>query len=191
MINNILIVASLLFGVIDIFGSIPILYDVKQKRNGNLNTNAVTIASGILMISFLFGGDWLLDKIGLGVPQFAIAGGIVIFIMALEMILGIQISKPHDNGQSSEIIPAAFPVIAGTGTLSTILSLTASYSYFEILSGIILNLGIIYLILCYLDKITKFIGENGMILLRNIMGVVLLAIAVQMILSNFKLIWKI
>ncbi|HEY5408345.1 MAG TPA: MarC family protein [Ginsengibacter sp.] len=173
-----------LFAVIDILGSIPILISLKEKMGGVIRSGQATIASGALMILFLFVGQQLLNVLGLDVQSFAVAGSIVIFIIGLEMILGLDLFKPDNNPKSGSVVPIAFPLIAGSGTLTTIMSLKANYHDINILIGILINCVIIFVVLKSLKWIERALGPNGLIVVRKFFGVILLAIAVKIFASN-------
>ncbi|MBT1710184.1 MarC family protein [Fulvivirgaceae bacterium PWU5] len=172
-------VTLILFSVIDILGSIPFVITIR-KREGRIHAEKATIISAVLMISFLFVGQSILRLFGLDVASFAVAGAIIIFIVALEMILGITLIKDDPDAKGSgSIVPLAFPLIAGAGTLTTILSLRAVYQEWNILIGIVLNLGFIYLVLRSSVWLERVIGKSGFAVLRRVFGVILLAIAVK------------
>lgn len=173
-----------LFAVIDILGAIPILISLKEKMGGHIRSAQATIASGALMILFLFVGQQLLNILGLDVQSFAVAGSIVIFIIGLEMILGLEFFKPDNNPKSGSVVPIAFPLIAGSGTLTTIMSLKANYYDINILIGIFINCIIIFTVLKSLKWIERALGPNGLIVVRKFFGVILLAIAVKIFGSN-------
>ena len=173
-----------LFAVIDILGSIPILISLKDKMGGQIRTTQATIASGALMILFLFVGQQLLNILGLDVQSFAVAGSIVIFIIGLEMILGLEFFKHDSNPKSGSVVPIAFPLIAGSGTLTTIMSLKANYHDINILIGIFVNCVVIFFVLKSLVWIERALGPNGLIVIRKFFGVILLAIAVKIFRSN-------
>ncbi len=177
-------VSLVLFAVIDILGSIPIILDLKEK-NGNIRAGQATITAGILMILFLFLGESILKLFGVDISSFALAGSFVIFILALEMVLGVTIFKPeNDNGSSSSIVPLAFPLIAGAGTLTTILSIRAEYELQNIFIGIIINLGFVYYVLRITPWIQDKLGKGGTNVLRKIFGIILMAIAIKLFRSN-------
>ena len=177
-------VTLILFSVIDILGSIPFIILIR-KREGRIQAEKATIISAVLMITFLYLGVSILHLFGLDVASFAVAGAIVIFIVAMEMILGITLIKddPHATGTGS-IVPLAFPLIAGAGTLTTILSLRAVYEEVNILIGVVLNCVIIYVVLRSSAWLERVIGESGFAVLRRVFGVILLAIAVKIFKSN-------
>ncbi|MEP7232101.1 MAG: MarC family protein [Ginsengibacter sp.] len=173
-----------LFAVIDILGSIPILISLKEKMGGTIRSTQATVASGAFMILFLFVGQPFLNLLGLDVQSFAVAGSIVIFIIGLEMILGLDLFKPDNNPKSGSVVPIAFPLIAGSGTLTTVMSLKADYHDVNILIGILINCIIIFAVLTSLKWIEKALGPNGLIVVRKFFGVILLAIAVKIFSSN-------
>jgi multiple antibiotic resistance protein len=172
-------VTLILFSVIDILGSIPFVIIIR-KREGRIYAEKATIISAMLMIGFLFLGQSILKLFGLDVASFALAGAIVIFIVALEMILGITLIKDDPDAKGSgSIVPLAFPLIAGAGTLTTILSLRSVYQESNILVGIVLNLVFVYLVLRSSVWLERVIGKSGFAVLRRVFGVILLAIAVK------------
>jgi multiple antibiotic resistance protein len=177
-----------LFAVIDIIGSVPMLISLKEKLGG-INAGKATLISGFLMILFFFLGNPFLNVLGVDVKSFAVAGSIVIFILGLEMVLGVEFFKTDNNPKAGTLVPIAFPLIAGSGTLTTIMSLKATFEQTEknewmILAAIVLNLVIIYVVLISLNKIQKALGPAGLIALRKFFGVILLAIAVKIFGSN-------
>jgi multiple antibiotic resistance protein len=176
-------IALTLFAIIDILGALPIIINIKQT-NSHLDAGWATIAAGGLMILFLFMGEKLLGLFGIDVASFALAGSIVIFIIALEMILGIPIFRADPNDKAGSIVPIAFPIIAGSGTLTTLISLKAVYAYENILVAILVNLVVIYAVLRSTDRIEKLLGKAGLTLLRKFFGIVLLAIAVKLFKAN-------
>ena len=182
--KEILSVTLILFSVIDIIGSIPFIIIIK-KREGRIHAEKATIISAILMVVFLFLGQSILKLFGLDVASFAVAGAIVIFIVAMEMILGITLIKddPEATGSGS-VVPLAFPLIAGAGTLTTILSLRAVYSELNILIGILLNLIFVYLVLRSSSWLERKLGKSVFAVLRRVFGVILLAIAVKIFKDN-------
>ncbi len=177
-------VTLILFSVIDILGAIPLIITIK-KRDGRIYAEKATIISAVLMVVFLYLGQSILMLFGLDVASFALAGAIVIFIVALEMILGITLIKddPEASGSGS-VVPLAFPLIAGAGTLTTILSLRAVYAEINVLIGILVNLVFVYLVLRLSGWLERVIGKSGFQVLRRVFGVILLAIAVKIFKSN-------
>ncbi|ANH81607.1 hypothetical protein A8C56_12025 [Niabella ginsenosidivorans] len=179
----ILTVTFTLFAIIDIIGSIPILISIKNKVGG-IREFRVTLISGSLMILFLFLGEPILNVLGLDVKSFAVAGSIVIFILGLEMVLGVEFFKSDDDVKAATLVPLAFPLIAGSGTLTTIMSLKANYKEVTILIAILLNLLVIYIVLKSLARLSKLLGQSGLIAIRKFFGVILLAIAIKIFASN-------
>jgi multiple antibiotic resistance protein len=187
--NQLLTVTFTLFAVIDIVGSIPLLHALKKKIGG-LHEGKATLISGALMVLFLFGGEQFLRILGVDQRSFAVGGSIVIFILGLEMVLGIELFKSEPDAKASVVVPIAFPLIAGSGTLTTIMSLKANYETTTVLLGIILNLIFIFLVLKSMDFIEKILGPAGMIATRKFFGVILLAIAVKIFSTNLKVLLK-
>ncbi|HTN07862.1 MarC family protein [Agriterribacter sp.] len=172
-----------LFAIIDIIGSVPILISLKQKIGG-IHELRATLISGALMILFLFAGEGFLRILGLDIKTFAVAGSVVIFILGLEMVLGLEFFKSEKDVKAATLVPIAFPLIAGSGTLTTIMSLKANFSDFTIFLGIFINLIIIYVVLRSLNLIARILGNAGLIAVRKFFGVVLLAIAVKIFAEN-------
>ena len=183
--KEILTIFMVLFAVIDIIGNIPIIIDLRQKV-GHVQSGKASLIAGFILIIFLFIGEQLLSIIGIDVHSFAVAGALIIFFIALEMILGIKIYKEDKNPLNATVFPLAFPLIAGPGSLTTLLSLKAAYSNANIIVAIIINMFFIYIILKGSSKIEKIIGENGIGIIRKIFGVVLLAISIKLFTSNIK-----
>ena len=181
--DSLITVTFTLFAVIDIFGSIPLLISLKQKMGG-IHEARATMISGGLMILFLFAGEKFLGVLGLDVGSFAVGGSIVIFILGLEMVLGIEFFKAEGDSKSGSLVPIAFPLIAGSGTLTTIISLNANYDKWTILAGILANLLIVYVVLRSLNYIAKLLGQAGLLAVRKFFGVILLAIAVKIFATN-------
>ena len=181
--DQLLTVIFTLFAVIDIVGSIPLLIAMKEK-SGAIKSLKVTLISGALMILFLFLGKPFLQLLGLDVKSFAVGGSIVIFLLGLEMVLGHEIFKGDKNAQSGTVVPIAFPIIAGSGTLTTIMSLKANFEEVYILLGILVNLTIVFAVLKSLNFIERLLGPGGLLAVRKFFGVILLAIAVKIFSSN-------
>jgi len=181
--NELLTVTFTLFAVIDIIGSVPILISLKEKTGGFSELKA-TLVSGALMILFLYLGKEFLKLLGVDIRSFAVGGSIVIFILGLEMVLGLEFFKSEKDIKSATIVPIAFPVIAGSGTLTTIMSLKANYGETTLLIAILVNLIIVYLVLRSLKFIERLLGPAGLIAVRKFFGVVLLAIAVKIFATN-------
>ena len=173
-----------LFAVIDIIGNIPIIIDLR-KKSGHIQSEKASIIAGIIMIVFLFLGQSLLSLIGIDVNSFAVAGAFILFFIALEMILGITLYK-DDDGLTASVFPLAFPLIAGPGSLTTLLSLRAEFEIQNIIIAVFFNVILIYIVLKTSSKIEKFIGANGIKIIRKIFGVILLAIAVKLFTTNIQ-----
>lgn len=181
----ILSVTLILFSIIDILGNIPIIISLKEKGL-KIEAFKATFASAVIMIAFLFIGEGLLGLFGVDVESFAIAGGIVIFIIGLEMVLGVDLFHPTEaETTKASIFPIAFPLIAGAGTLTTILSLRAEFNNIDIVIGILINLVFIYGVIRGSDWLEKNIGSNGTNVLRKVFGIILLAIAIKLIKNNW------
>lgn len=180
--KEILTAGMILFAVIDILGSIPIIVDLRKKV-GHIQSEKASIVATILMIVFLFVGEEILKLIGIDVNSFAVAGAFIIFFLAIEMILGIQLYK-DDAPETAAIVPLAFPLIAGAGTMTTLLSLKSEFETINIIIAIVINVIIVYAVLKSSKKLERIFGKQGISVLRKIFGVVLLAIAVKLFASN-------
>lgn len=174
----------ILFAVIDITGSIPIVLDLRKKV-GHIQSEKATVVAGIMMIGFLFVGKQILNLIGIDVNSFAVAGSFILFFLALEMILGVTLYK-DDQPETAAVVPLAFPLIAGAGTLTSILSLRAEYQAINIVIAIIINIIFVYIVLKSSGRIEKFLGKQGLMVIRKVFGVILLAIAVKLFADNIK-----
>ncbi|WP_298151549.1 MarC family protein [Flavobacterium sp.] len=183
-VRQIITVTMVLFAVIDIVGSIPIIVDLR-KKHGRIESEKASLVAAFIMIVFLFVGEELLNLIGIDVNSFAVAGAFVLFFLALEMILGIRIYKDEESGSAS-IVPLAFPLIAGAGTMTTLLSLRAQFHTVNIIIAIVINIVLVYFVLRVSGRIEKLLGKNGLGVIRKAFGVVLLAIAVKLFASNVK-----
>jgi multiple antibiotic resistance protein len=182
--KQILSVSLILFSVIDILGSIPIIINLRKKV-GHIQSGKATIVAGILMITFLLVGKSILTLFGIGVEDFAIAGALIIFALGAEMILGIELFKPDpDATASASIVPIAFPLIAGAGTLTTILTLKAEFEQINIAIGILLNLIFVFIVLKSTTWLERKLGKTGVDVLRRIFGIILLSIAVKIFKTN-------
>lgn len=182
-INEIITVTFTLFAVIDMLGSVPVVVSLKKKIKG-ISSWKVTAASAFFMIAFLFAGEYFLKFLGLDKQSFAVAGSIVMFILGLEMVLGIDIFRTDPNIQSGSVVPIAFPIIAGSGTLTTILSLKAIYTEIEILIGILINLCVIFIVMASTNFIERKLGQATLLTMRKFFGIILLSIAVKIFKSN-------
>ena len=181
--KELLTVTFTLFAIIDIVGSIPILISLKRKMGGIREVRA-TLISGALMILFLFTGEPFLNLLGLDVRSFAVGGSIVIFILGLEMVLGLEFFKSEKDIRAATVVPIAFPLIAVSGTLTTIISLKANYNQQTVLLAILINLVIVLVVLKSLTLLERLLGPAGLIAVRKFFGVVLLAIAVKIFATN-------
>jgi multiple antibiotic resistance protein len=179
---EILAATMVLFAIIDILGSIPIILDVKAKTGALFPGKTTLVAYGIMLL-FLFLGEPLLKVFGVDISSFAIAGSVILFLMGLEMVMGIQLFK-HESGGGGAIVPIAFPLIAGAGSITTLLSLRAEYHFVNILIALSLNMIFVYLVLRLTTVFEQLLGPNGLHILRKFFGIILLAIAIKLFMSN-------
>ncbi|MBT7849955.1 MAG: MarC family protein [Flavobacteriaceae bacterium] len=185
-IKEILTAFMVLFAVIDIVGNIPIIIDLRKKA-GHIQSEKASVIAGVIMIIFLFLGDSILKLIGIDVHSFAVAGAFILFFIALEMILGITLYKQEEgSNMNASVFPLAFPLIAGPGSLTTLLSLKSEFRTENIIVAVIVNVLVIFIVLKTSNRIERFIGQNGIDIIRKVFGVVLLAIAVKLFTSNIK-----
>lgn len=180
--KEILSVSMILFAIIDILGSIPVVIQLRQKA-GHIQSEKASIVSLTLMILFLFLGEGLLGIIGIDIQSFAIAGSLVIFFIAMEMVLGINFFK-EEVPESVSIVPLAFPLIAGAGTMTTLLSLKSEYATQNIIVGIIVNMIFVYIVLKNTARLEKLFGKAGLNVMRKAFGIILLAIAIKLFRNN-------
>jgi multiple antibiotic resistance protein len=183
-VKEILTAGMVLFAVIDVIGSIPIIIGLRRKV-GHIQSEKASLVAMIIMIGFLFVGEEILNLIGIDVNSFAVAGSIVIFFLALEMILGIQLYK-EESPVTTSIVPIAFPLIAGAGTLTSLLALRAEFAVANIIVAIIVNILVVYIVLKSSKRIERFLGNSGISVIRKVFGVILLAIAVKLFASNVQ-----
>tara|TARA_B110001452_G_scaffold261788_1_gene260989 strand:- start:583 stop:1161 length:579 start_codon:yes stop_codon:yes gene_type:complete len=184
--KEILTTFMVLFAVIDIVGNIPIIIDLRKKA-GHIQSGKASIIAGIIMIVFLFLGESILTLIGIDVHSFAVAGAFILFFIALEMILGITLYKQEEGAaMNASVFPLAFPLIAGPGSLTTLLSLKSEFHTENIIIAVVINVLVIFLVLKTSSRIERIIGQNGIDIIRKVFGVVLLAIAVKLFTSNIK-----
>ena len=175
-----------LFAVIDIIGSIPIIISLKEK-SGTIKSGSASIIAAIVLIVFLFIGEKILGLIGINVYEFAVAGSFILFFIALEMILGIKLFKQSDeNLEMATVFPIAFPIVAGPGSLTSLLSLRAEYSIENIIVAILINTLVVFVVLKTSGKLQRFLGKNGIAIIEKVFGVILLAIAVKLFTSNIQ-----
>ena len=182
--NEIITATMVLFAVIDILGSIPIIIDLRNKV-GHIQSEKASIVSAIIMVVFLFIGEEILRIVGIDVGSFAVAGSFILFFLAMEMILGISIFK-DDAPEAASVVPLAFPLIAGAGSLTSILSLRAEFHTISIFIAILLNMVFVYAVLKSSKKIERIIGKAGIGVIRKVFGIILLAIAVKLFVTNIK-----
>lgn len=186
--KEILTASMVLFAVIDIVGSVPIILSLRNKV-GHIQSEKASIVAGVIMVAFLFIGEEILNLIGIDVNSFAVAGALVIFFLAIEMILGITLYK-DDEPESASIVPIAFPLIAGAGTITTLLSLRAEYHVENIIIAIIINIIFVYAVLKSSARIERVLGKNGLSVIRKVFGVILLAIAVKLFAANINVLFN-
>ena len=180
--NDALSAFLILFAVIDILGSIPIIVSLRKKV-GHVQSEKATVVAGAIMIVFLFVGESILNLLGVNVQSFAIAGSLVIFFLALEMILGITLYK-EETPNTASIVPIAFPLIAGAGTMTSLVSIRAEFATINILIAIVANMNVVYAVLKNTERLERVLGPGGLSILRKVFGVILLAIAVKLFFTN-------
>ena len=186
-VSNILSIALILFSVIDIVGNIPVIIDLKKKGVEVDSMKAALVSLG-LMVAFLYGGEGILKLFGLDVQSFAVAGAIIIFFLGLEMILGVRFFKESAGTTVGTVVPIAFPLIAGAGTMTTLISLKSKYENVDILAAIFLNIIVVFAVLHFSDYIKEKLGDAGAAILRKVFGIILLAIAIKLFKENFHLV---
>ncbi len=186
-VSNILSIALILFSVIDIVGNIPVIIDLKKKGVEVDSMKAALVSLG-LMVAFLYGGEGILKLFGLDVQSFAVAGAIIIFFLGLEMILGVRFFKESAGTAVGTVVPIAFPLIAGAGTMTTLISLKSKYENVDILAAIFLNIIVVFAVLHFSDYIKEKLGDAGAAILRKVFGIILLAIAIKLFKENFHLV---
>ncbi|MDG1212501.1 MAG: MarC family protein [Flavobacteriaceae bacterium] len=186
--KEIITASMVLFAVIDIVGSVPVIISLRNKV-GHIQSEKASIVAGIIMVAFLFIGEEILNLIGIDVNSFAVAGALVIFFLAIEMILGITLYK-DDEPESASIVPIAFPLIAGAGTITTLLSIRAEFYVENIIVAIIVNIIFVYLVLKSSRRIESVLGKNGLSVIRKVFGVILLAIAVKLFAANINVLFN-
>ena len=183
-VKEIISATMVLFAVVDIIGSVPIIINLRKKA-GRIQSEKTAIVAGILLVLFLFIGKQLLNLFGVTVEAFAVAGAFILFFLALEMILGITLYK-GTTPETASIVPLAFPMVAGAGALTTVLSLRAKFYVENIIVAILINMIIVYIVLKSSEKIEKFLGKQGITVIHNLFGVILLAIAVNLFTTNIR-----
>ena len=185
--KNIISTTLILFSVIDIIGNIPIIIDLKNK-GVKIESGKASLVALLIMSIFLYSGESILGLFGVDVKSFAVAGSIILFLLGIEMILGITLFKDDPKSNSGTIVPIAFPLIAGAGTMTTIISLQSKYSFVDIQLGIIINIILVFIVLRTSGWIRAKIGPGGANVLRKLFGIILLAIAIKLFRENFHLI---
>lgn len=180
-------VALILFSVIDIVGNIPVIIDLKKKGVVVDSMKAALVSMG-LMVAFLIAGEGILSLFGLDVQSFAVAGAIILFFLGLEMILGVRFFRENAGTATGTIVPIAFPLIAGAGTMTTLISLKSKYQTVDILAAIFINIVVVFAVLHFSDKISEKLGDAGAAILRKVFGIILLAIAIKLFKENFHLV---
>lgn len=176
----------ILFAVIDIIGSIPIIIKIKES-SGNIQANQVTLVSLFIMLAFLITGESILKLFGVNLESFAVAGSLILFVLAAEMVLGVELFKNSPNEKkSSGIVPLAFPIIAGAGTVTTLIAIRAEYQMINVIIAIFINMGIVLLVLKLTRRIERLLGPGGIGILKKVFGIILLAIAVKLFASNIS-----
>lgn len=176
--------SMVMFAVIDIIGSIPILLDIK-KKTGHIQAGKASFIALIIMVAFLFVGEGLIGLFGIEIHSFAVAGSFVLFFLALEMILGIQIFKQNEQSlKTAAVVPIAFPIIAGAGSMTTIISLRAEYEQINVLLAIAINMLLVFVVLKMTRRIEYLLGDAGVAILQKAFGIILLAIAVKLFTAN-------
>lgn len=182
--NEILKAIMVLFAVIDIIGSIPIIIKIKET-SGDIHAMRITVVSLIIMVAFLIAGESLLKLFGVNVESFAVAGAFILFAMAIEMVMGIEIFKETPiKGKSAGIVPLAFPIIAGAGSMTSLISLRAEYAMINILVAILINMVVVLIVLKLTRRIERLLGQGGVAILKKVFGIILLAISIKLFASN-------
>ena len=181
------ITSMVLFAVIDIVGSIPVIIKIK-KDAGDISPLRATIIAFCIMIAFLFGGESILTFMGVDPKAFAVAGSFILFALALEMSLGVQINKKKEevSPKLATIVPVAFPLIAGAGTMTSLVSLRADYDLINIVLAVIINMVVVFIVLKLTDRLERLLGKGGIAILEKVFGIILLAIAIKLFSSNIK-----
>ena len=174
-----------LFAVIDIIGSVPLIIKIKET-SGDIHESKTSFVSFGIMIGFLILGESILSLFGVSIEAFAVAGSLLLFAMAFEMILGVRLFRDDVSGKTASIVPLAFPIIAGAGTMTSLISLRAEYDTINIILAIIINVIIIYIVLKSVKKIEQVLGEGGIAIMKKVFGIILLAIAIRLFTENLK-----
>lgn len=180
--------SMVLFAVVDIVGSIPLIIKLKEQT-GDIHPLHASLVSLVIMIGFLILGENILSLFGVEVEAFAVAGAFILFAMSLEMILGVRLFRDEVSGKTASIVPLAFPIIAGAGTMTSIISLRAEFAMINITLAIIINIAIVYIVLRLTKTIERVMGAGGIAILKKVFGIILLAIAIKLFTSNFKMLF--
>jgi multiple antibiotic resistance protein len=190
-VKEIIAATMILFAVIDIVGNIPIVIKLRKKA-GHIQSAKASLVALVIMIAFVFVGESILSVIGVNVNEFAVAGSFILFFLALEMILGVSLFKDDDgvSAKTVSVFPLAFPLLAGPGSLTSLVALRAEYHIENILIAIIVNIGLIYIVLKTSTRIERFVGKNGIAVIQKVFGVILLAIAVKLFTANIQELFK-
>lgn len=175
----------ILFAVIDIIGSIPVIIEIKRK-SGEIHEERASVVSMLIMIGFLFLGESILSVIGINVNSFAVAGSFVLFFMSLEMVLGVKIFREEVTSKVASIVPLAFPIIAGAGTMTSLISLRAEFDTINIIIAIVVNIAVVYIVLRSINFVERLLGQGGIAVVRKVFGIILMAIAVKLFSTNIK-----
>ncbi|MFN5417483.1 MAG: MarC family protein [Flavobacteriia bacterium] len=183
--NDMLKATIVLFAVIDVIGSIPTILKIKE-RSGEIHSFQASIVALGIMIGFLIFGESILQLFGVDVKSFAVAGSILLFALSAEMILGVKLFNDHGTSKTASIVPLAFPILAGAGTMTTLISLRAEFEYINIVLAILINIAIVYIVLKLSARIERLLGEGGIEILKKVFGIILLAIAVKLFTTNIK-----
>lgn len=181
--------ATVLFAVIDIVGSVPMIIKIKEQT-GDIHPIRTSLVSLGIMIGFFILGESILQLFGVDVRSFAVAGSIIIFAMSLEMILGVRLFRDSVSGKTASVVPLAFPIIAGAGTMTTIIALRAEFASINILIGILINIMVVYAVLRLTKKIEHLLGEGGIAILKKVFGIILLAIAIKLFTTNIAALFE-
>jgi len=179
--------SMVLFAVIDVLGAIPLIINIKKKA-GSIRPLRASLVALMIMVLFLFLGESILSLFHVSVNEFAVAGSFILFIMALEMILGVKLFKDdgHQSAKVASVVPLAFPILAGAGTMTSLVALRAEYHEVNILIAIIINIVVVYVVLRLTKKLEKLLGPNGIAIVQKIFGIILLSIAIKLFSSNAK-----
>lgn len=181
--------ATVLFAVIDIVGSVPMIIKIKEQT-GDIHPIRTSLVSLGIMIGFFILGESILQLFGVDVRSFAVAGSIIIFAMSLEMILGIRLFRDSVSGKTASVVPLAFPIIAGAGTMTTIIALRAEFASINIIIAILINIIVVYAVLRLTKKIEQLLGEGGIAILKKVFGIILLAIAIKLFTTNIAALFE-